>query len=58
MDLLRGEFGKHFIPYSGPINWPSILCDLTPLENYLWGFVKAYVYTDKPASIDALEDNI
>ena len=26
--------------------------------NALWGSVKAQVYTDKPASIDALEDNI
>ena len=29
-----------------------------PLEYFLWGYVKAHVYTDKPASIDALKDNI
>ena len=29
-----------------------------PLDIFLWGYVKAHVYTDKPASIDALEDNI
>ena len=28
-----------------------------PLDYFLWGHVKAHVYTDKPASIDALEDN-
>ena len=33
------------------------LCDLTPLDYFLWGYVKAYVYADKLASIDALEDN-
>ena len=27
-------------------------------RQFLWGYVKAHVYTDKPASIDALEDNI
>ena len=29
-----------------------------PLDYFLWGYVKIHVYTDKPASIDALEDNI
>ena len=29
-----------------------------PLDYFSWDCVKAYVYTDKPASIDALEDNI
>ncbi|KAL7726609.1 hypothetical protein ACLKA6_010474 [Drosophila palustris] len=28
------------------------------LDYFLWSHVKAHVYTDKPASIDALEDNI
>ena len=54
MDFLRGEFGKHFISSSGAINWPP----RSPFDYFLWGFVKAHVYTDKPASIDALEDNI
>ena len=59
MDLLRGEFGEHFISPSGPVNWPPISCDLRRLHHFLWGYVKAYVYTDKPATIDALEeDNI
>ena len=29
-----------------------------PLDYFLWGNVKAHVCTDKPASIDALQDNI
>ena len=32
--------------------------DFTPLDLFVWGYVKAHVYTDKPSSIDALEDNI
>jgi len=35
--------------------------DITPLDYCLWGYVKAHVYTDKPAftvTVDALEDNI
>ena len=29
-----------------------------PLHHFFWGYVKAHVYTDKPASIDTLKDNI
>ena len=27
-----------------------------PLDYFLWAYIKAHVYTDKQASIDALED--
>ena len=58
INLLGGEFGEYFISRSGPVNWPSRSCDLTSLDYFLWGFVKAHVYTDKSASIDAFEDDI
>ena len=32
--------------------------DRATLDYFLWGYVKAEVYIDKPASIDALEDNM
>ena len=51
MDLLRGKFGEHFISPSGPIDWPPRSCALTLIDHFLWGY-------DKPASFDALEDNI
>ena len=54
VDLLRGESGEHIISRS----WPPRSIDLTRLDNFLWGYVKDHIYTDKPASIDALEDNI
>ena len=57
MDLFRGEFSEHFISHSGPVNWPSRACDLTPLEYFLWCYVKAHVFTDKPALIDTLKQN-
>ena len=31
---------------------------IVPSDYFLMGYVKADVYTDKPASIDKLEDNI
>ena len=58
MDLLKGKFGKHFISCSEPLNFPPRSCDLTPLDYFLWVYGEAHIYTDKPASIGALEDNI
>ncbi|GFW94670.1 uncharacterized protein TNCV_4247101 [Trichonephila clavipes] len=39
-------------------NWPPRSCDLTPLDYFLWGYVKSLVYADKPQTLDHLEDNI
>ena len=58
IDLLRGEFDEHFILYSRAISWQPRSCDLTPLDYFLCRYVKAHVYVDKPASNDALENNI
>ena len=58
MNVLRGEYGEHFISRSVSVNWPFRSGDWTPFDCFLWGFVKAYAYTDKPASYDALEDKI
>ncbi|GFX25231.1 putative DD41D transposase [Trichonephila clavipes] len=40
------------------LNWPPRSCDLTPLDYFLWGYVKSLVYADKPQTLDHLEDNI
>ncbi|GFW83307.1 hypothetical protein TNCV_2509471 [Trichonephila clavipes] len=42
----------------GPVNWPPRSCDLTPLDYFLWGYVKSLVYADKPQTLDHLEDSI
>ena len=34
------------------------LCDLTPVDYFLWRYVKAHVYSDNPPTIKALEANI
>ncbi|GFT24863.1 uncharacterized protein TNCV_3021481 [Trichonephila clavipes] len=43
---------------AGPVNWPPRSCDLTPLDYFLWGYVKSLVYANKPQTLDHLEDNI
>ncbi|GFY29576.1 putative DD41D transposase [Trichonephila clavipes] len=58
IDLLKDTFGDRLISRFGPVNWPPRSSDLTPLDYFLWGYVKSLVYADKPQTLDHLEDNI
>ncbi|GFY34640.1 uncharacterized protein TNCV_1373311 [Trichonephila clavipes] len=58
IDLLKDTFGDRLISRFGPVNWPPRSCDLTPLDYFLWGYVKSLVYADKPQMLDHLEDNV
>ncbi|GFU13897.1 uncharacterized protein TNCV_940731 [Trichonephila clavipes] len=58
IDLLKDTFGDRLISRFGPVNRPPRSCDLTPLDYFLWGYVKSLVYADKPQTLDHLEDNI
>ncbi|GFV60247.1 putative DD41D transposase [Trichonephila clavipes] len=56
--IIKNTFGDRLISRFGPVNWPPRSCDLTPLDYFLWGYVKSLVYADKPQTLDQLEDNI
>ncbi|GFX10028.1 DUF4817 domain-containing protein [Trichonephila clavipes] len=58
IDFLKDTFGDRLISRFGPVNWPPRSCDLTPLDYFLWGYVKSLVYADKPQTLDHLGDNI
>ncbi|GFW77203.1 transposable element Tc3 transposase [Trichonephila clavipes] len=58
IDLLKDTFGDRLISRFGPVNWPPRSCDLTPLDYFLWGYVKSLVYAAKPQTLVHLEDNI
>ncbi|GFV36494.1 DUF4817 domain-containing protein [Trichonephila clavipes] len=58
IDLLKDTFGDRLISRFGPVNRPPRSCDLTPLDYFLWSYVKSLVYADKPQTLDHLEDNI
>ncbi|GFW54200.1 uncharacterized protein TNCV_4372741 [Trichonephila clavipes] len=51
IDLLKDTFGDRLISRFGPVNWPPRSCDLTPLDYFLWGYVKSLVYADKPTQV-------
>ncbi|GFT67020.1 putative DD41D transposase [Trichonephila clavipes] len=58
INLLKDTFGDRLISRFGPVNWPRRSCDLTPLDYFLWGYVKSLVYADKPQTLDQLDNNI
>ncbi|GFU63315.1 transposable element Tc3 transposase [Trichonephila clavipes] len=58
IELLKDTFGDRLISGFGPVNWPPRSCNLTPLDYFLWGYVKSLVCADKPQTLDNLEDNI
>ncbi|GFV21795.1 DUF4817 domain-containing protein, partial [Trichonephila clavipes] len=58
IDLLKDAFNDRLISRFEPVNWPPRSCDLTPLDYFLWGYVKSLVYADKPQTLDHLEDKI
>ncbi|GFV90684.1 putative DD41D transposase [Trichonephila clavipes] len=58
IDLLKDTFGDRLISRFGPVNWRPGSCDLTPLDCFLFGYVKSLVYADNPQTLDHLEDNI
>ncbi|GFV82190.1 uncharacterized protein TNCV_2790881 [Trichonephila clavipes] len=58
IDLLKDTFGDRLISRFGPVNWPPRSCDLTPLDYFLWGYVKSLVYPDTPQTLDHFKDNI
>lgn len=46
--FLTETFGEKIISTNGPVRWPARSPDLTPLDFYLWGFVKNEVYEFNP----------
>ncbi|GFX88659.1 DUF4817 domain-containing protein [Trichonephila clavipes] len=57
-ELLKDTLGDRLISRFGPVNRPPRSWDLTPLDYFLWSYVKSLVYADKPQTLDHLEDDI
>jgi len=55
MDILHERFEDMVISREGDVNWPPRSCDLTPLDFFLWDYLKSQVYMNKPQTIDALK---
>ncbi|GBM39118.1 hypothetical protein AVEN_162637-1 [Araneus ventricosus] len=52
------EFGEQIIGYGGFQEWPPLSPDLTPMDFFLWGYLKAQVYTTPPPTMQDLRRRI
>ena len=58
-DYLNDRFPNQWIGRSAPIAWPPRSQDLTPLDFFLWGFIKDMVYVPPlPATLPDLRARI
>lgn len=55
---LNEKFDDRWIGRGGPISWAPRSPDLTPLDFYLWGYIKTNVYKTSVSDIDDLKDRI
>ena len=56
--LLCEKLPGRVISRNGDYNWPPRSCDLTPLDFFLWYYVKDKVYADALQSIHELKEKI
>lgn len=57
-ELLTEMFGQQWIGRYGPRRWPARSPDLTPLDFFLWGFIKNEVYARDVNTIEELRSKI
>jgi len=57
-DVLNGRFPDAWIGRGGPMSWPPRSPDLSPLDIFLWGYIKNIVYGEKIRNIQHLQDRI
>lgn len=55
---LDQHYTDRWIGRRGAIEWPPRSPDLTPLDFFLWGYLKSVVYKTEPTSIEELRDRI
>lgn len=55
LDLI---FTNQWIGRRGSMEWPPRSPDLTPLDYFLWGYVKSMVYKTKPTDLEDLKQRI
>ena len=56
--MLNDVFPDGWIGRGGPTSWPPRSPDVTPLDFFLWGYVKTKVFTEEIANIEELKTRI
>ena len=44
--------------FKGDVNWPARSPDLAPCDFFLWGYLKAKVYINRPNTLEDIINNI
>ena len=57
-DFLNNTYAGRWIGRAGSINWPPRSPDLTPLDFFLWGYVKQKVYSTEIDTVETLRQRI
>jgi len=57
-DVLNERFPDAWIGRGGPIPWSPRSPDLSPLDFFLWGYIKNIVYAEKIRNIQHLQERI
>lgn len=55
---LNQVFPHRWIGRRGEIEWPARSPDMTPLDYFLWGYLKSKIYSNKPININDLKNRI
>ena len=55
---MNDTFPEKWIGRDGPIPWPPRFSDITPLDFFLWGYVKDIVYRIKVRDVSDLQQRI
>lgn len=55
MEILRQKFPGRVISRYGDVEWPARSPDLSPLDFFLWGYLKGRIYRDNPIDITQLK---
>uniref|UniRef100_A0A0K0EGX0 DDE_3 domain-containing protein n=1 Tax=Strongyloides stercoralis TaxID=6248 RepID=A0A0K0EGX0_STRER len=58
IELLKTVFGNRIISQNCDFKWPARSPDLTPMNFFLWGYLKDRVYKNRPKTLDNLKYNI
>ena len=57
-DFLNETFPNRWIGRNGPTPWPPRSPDITPLDFFLWGYVKDRVYRTPVRDVETLQSRI
>lgn len=57
-NFLNEHYEGRWMGRGGPIPWPARSPDLTPLDFYVWGVIKAHVYRTRPQTREECEQRI